>query len=73
MTTGAAHPLRPRHPPSSLHPLLLHPLLLLHTWLPCPLLILPTSPPTSSHRALMGRLPPSTPHLLRHPPTFMTL
>ena len=73
MMTGAVHPLRPQHPPSSLHPLLHHPLLLLPTWLPYPLVILPISLPTSSHHALMGHHPLSTPHLLRHPPTFMTL
>lgn len=71
--TGAAHPLRPQHPPSSLRRRRLRPLLPLLTWPLCPLGTLPTSLPTSSHHALMGRRPPSTPHLLRHPPTFMTL
>lgn len=73
MTTGVAHPLRPRRPLSSLRRLPLPRLLLLPTWHPFPLVILPTSLPTSSHPDLMGRRPLSTPHLLHHPRTSMTL
>lgn len=73
MTTGAAHPLQPRHPPSNLRPLRRHLPRPLLTWLPFPLVILPTSLPTSSPRDLTGRLLPSTLLLLRHPPTSMTL
>lgn len=72
MTTGAAPPLQPQRPPNSLPLLPPHPLLPLPTWLPFPLVI-PTSLPTSSHPDLMGHRPLSTPHLLRHPPTSMTL
>lgn len=71
--TGAAHPLWPQHHPSSLPPLPLLLLPRLPTWLPFPLVILPTSLPTSSHPDLMGHHPPSTPRLLHPPPTSMTL
>lgn len=73
MTTGAAHPLRPQHPPSSLRPRPLRPLPLPPTWLPFPLVTLPTSLPTSSHPDLRDRRPLSIRHLRRHPPTFMIL